>query len=1000
MATRADGSVTIEVTLDDYKAEKGLHDLEDTSNGLEGSMMALNLALAAVSAGLLKAGINAVTASTEFESAFAKTQTIMDTNAVSAATMRQEVLALSQTSSMAATDVSEAVYQAISGSVDTADAVAFVAQANQLAAAGFTSLSNATDVLTTSLNAYGLDASAVAGISNVLIQTQNLGKTSVDELSASMGRAISTGSAYGVNLQNLSTAYVELTRGGIATAEATTYLSGMLNELGDAGSTVGGILQEKTGKSFGKLMADGWSLADVLKLLSDYADGDTEALMGLWSSQEAGKASNAIMTQGVSDFNSVLAQMNQEMSGLTGTTKSAYGTMTDTSAFIDQRLKNSVDNLGIAFGDGLRPMLDSVKEGLSGILEGLTQFVQDNPFVISAVSGLATAVVTLAAGYAALQIAQKAAIAVQALNAAMNSNPFILLATAVAGLVVGLGSYIAAANASCEAANALNTAVKESEAAYEEAMASAAGSAAVAQQYVNRLEALESQTSLTDAETEEYRETLEKLQILMPDLNLQIDEQTGMLESGAAALREQIDGWYELAVAQALQERYVAQMEAMVKAESDRATNLSKQKKLQSDIAVKQDLIIQNEKQYNAVEEKRNALQEEYSQMLETGDKNYDFAAAEEQLAIYDGQLQAISDSQEKLHQGIGDWKDDLDDLKDEEEELSEAIDENRATVEEGQRAYEDYMESLDQTEASAEDTGGRVNAAAAAIAEATGQWTASAENLSKAYEAAKLSARDSIDQQIGLWQKMDLETATSVSSIIETLDSQIAYMDTYAANLQLAAERGVSQGLLQALSDGTEESAAILAGLVDATDDQISEMNEKFAKVSEGKDDFAGALAEYNEVVLSKKEIMVDMAAQVGVDMSRQLTQGLLSGLSDYQAAWSRYANFPKSLPAWEAYAGGTSNAAAGYALVGELGPELVYFNGGERVLTAEETREALASVYPTAPQLRSFGPGMPAVAGRNTIVLHATVVSPVNVNGRELARGDRRIYGRTNGI
>lgn len=37
--------------------------------------------------------------------------------------------------------------------------------------------------------------------------------------------------------------------------------------------------------------------------------------------------------------------------------------------------------------------------------------------------------------------------------------------------------------------------------------------------------------------------------------------------------------------------------------------------------------------------------------------------------------------------------------------------------------------------------------------------------------------------------------------------------------------------------------------------------------------------------------------------------------------------------------YAVGTKSAEEGFALVGENGPELVYFNGGEQVMTAEET-------------------------------------------------------------
>ena len=226
----ADGSVIISIDADgklaikeiDNTSEK-IGELGEKSEKTNKDLTKLAAGAAAVSVAMIAIGKEVAEASAKFESAFARTQTIMDETEMSVNEMRSSILKLSQDSAMAATDVSEAVYQAISGSVATQDAVTFVEQSNKLAVAGFTDLTSATDVLTTTLNSYKLEASDVGGISNVLIQTQNLGKTSVNELSASMGRAISTGSAYGVNLQNIATTYVELTRSGIATSEATTF---------------------------------------------------------------------------------------------------------------------------------------------------------------------------------------------------------------------------------------------------------------------------------------------------------------------------------------------------------------------------------------------------------------------------------------------------------------------------------------------------------------------------------------------------------------------------------------------------------------------------------------------------------------------------------------------------------------------------------------------------------------------------------------------------------
>ena len=107
------------------------------------------------------------------------------------------------------------------------------------------------------MNAYVMEADDVQHISDSLITTQNLGVTTVAELASNMGRAIATASGYGVSMENLEAAYISTTKAGISTAESTTYLSSMIQELGKDGSTVSDILKEKTGQSFAELMDSG-----------------------------------------------------------------------------------------------------------------------------------------------------------------------------------------------------------------------------------------------------------------------------------------------------------------------------------------------------------------------------------------------------------------------------------------------------------------------------------------------------------------------------------------------------------------------------------------------------------------------------------------------------------------------------------------------------------------------------------------------------------------------
>lgn len=311
---------------------------------------------------------------TAYETSLAKVSSISgDTGAVLEEVSAQ-VLELSNATGKSAADINEAVYNVISATGSSAlDALDMVEQANTLAVGGFTSLDSAVSALTTATNAYASSNLEAADVANSLIMTQNLGVTTVDSLASSMGKAIATGSAYNISLGNIESGYVSLTKSGISTEEATTYLASMFNELGDAGSDVGAILKEETGKSFGQLMNDGYSLSDVLSILNDSVDGDAEALMNLWGSAEAGKASNAILNQGLETFNENLVAIE----GSTTAASDAYSTMTDTMEFKTGVLQTNVENLGIglydAFSDGLLPIVDLGLDIVQQLTDGLSE---------------------------------------------------------------------------------------------------------------------------------------------------------------------------------------------------------------------------------------------------------------------------------------------------------------------------------------------------------------------------------------------------------------------------------------------------------------------------------------------------------------------------------------------------------------------------------------------------------------------------------------------------
>lgn len=325
-------------------------------------------------AGIGKMLQSAFTGGTAFESAMAKVGTIADTAKVPLESLSSQVLQVSGDMHIGANEIAEAAYQAISAGQDTGNAVAFAGQASMLATAGFTSTTSAVDILTTALNAYGKGADEAGHVSDVLLTTQNLGKTSVDELAGSMGRVIPLAAAYNVSLENLSSGLAIMTANGIATAEASTYTKSMLNELGDTGSTVGKILKQQTGKSFAELNADGKSLGDVLQVLYDSVGGDATKFAGLWSSVEAGTGALSLASSGADKFNGVLQQMQVD----SGLTQTAYDTMTDTMAYKLDGVKTNAQNLGTALFDAVSGRLGEGGALAGGYLQTLSESVQQN----------------------------------------------------------------------------------------------------------------------------------------------------------------------------------------------------------------------------------------------------------------------------------------------------------------------------------------------------------------------------------------------------------------------------------------------------------------------------------------------------------------------------------------------------------------------------------------------------------------------------------------------
>lgn len=332
--------------------------------------------------------------SMEFQTAMAKVGTIADTNIVPLSQMQKEIINLSNALGVNASTVAEDVYNAISAGQKTSDAVAFVEKATMLAKGGFAETGQALDVLTTILNAYGMESSKTEEISNMLITTQNRGKVTVAELSSVMGKVIPTANANNVALEQLCAGYSIMTARGVPAAESTTYMNSMLNELGKSGTSADKALRQAAGKGFSELMAEGKSLADVLNILQGEADKSGKTLADMFGSAEAGKAALTLMANGVEGFNNEVSAMVDS----TGAAQAAYEKMMNTTEEKIKKAKTALSNLGIVLGDTFLPYVTTAAEKLSDLVTKFSAWAQENPKLLSTIVKVAAALLTLKVG--------------------------------------------------------------------------------------------------------------------------------------------------------------------------------------------------------------------------------------------------------------------------------------------------------------------------------------------------------------------------------------------------------------------------------------------------------------------------------------------------------------------------------------------------------------------------------------------------------------------------
>lgn len=546
-----------------------------------------------------------------------------------------------------------------------------------------------------------------------------------------------------------------------------------------------------------------------------------------------------------------------------------------------QKLTKKINELATS-GD-LEEFAESLGDSLGWIID-------NGPEIVRAVGSItagylafkavtkAKQLVDLATGFAKMGTAAVAAsTGIAASGAALNATPWGAIATAVGavvGVVTALVSGIKESSKEVDQltqkTQAMVEGVAESEASYKDTETQIYGTMEAARQYANRLQELEQVGLNTAVSQREYATAVESLNQLIPDLNLKLDEQTGKVIGGVDAIYKQVDAWKDLAIAEAMYTNLQDKLDLMNDAIVEMYDN-----QVKLDNATKDGAKIRSEIRWR--EMTAGVLQRKINEIYK--DETLSINAANEAAGNYESQLTSLTAELQKWYDKQRLNQGEQDKLTKKVSDCDDKIKEHQQDIDNTAAAYQSFGEqvfgagfALDGFGQKAEDSGDTV--------------TGSLQQLQQKYVETYSSAYESITKQIGLFDDLSGKCDMTFDDMLNNLDSQISAFSNYADNIKLAAERGIDQGLIQQLSDGSVESMQILEVLVNGTDEQIRELAEKMRLKESEQRRVAGSIAEINTKIKAELAKMKADARKSAEDIVQGLVDGISASSAEYYEA------------------------------------------------------------------------------------------------------------------
>lgn len=876
------------------------------------------------------------------------------------------------------------------------------------------------------------DSDVVGAVQNVTKVMKNWG-VEVQNTQSLMDMLSYGAQASGVSVDSLSSMVVRnkatLQQLGYSLEESIALISMMEYEGLNASSVMMGF--QSAVKQFADQGADA-SLA-MQETIQQIKTMSSESQATALAIEVFGSRAGPEMAYAVRNGKFEIEQWSAAVGGSAGTLKSTA----EAATTMEQKWVQASNSMRAAFSSTITPAVNGVSSALADAVQGFGDFLGKCPIATAVLTGLAVGLTSLTATLALYKVATTLGTVVTAVfgtTLQVALWPITIIVAVIAGLVAGLILLFKWLENSNKEFNALSATSKQNQeqlqdlnAEYERTVALQGENSQAARALAEELEmerAAFEATKMTmeefiaecDNVAESHREMVDQYRESMQTINKEEKEAAGLIAKLA-----QLSSQTNLT---ATQQR---NMSAIVSALNEKMPNLALAydkatgKLNLSTEAVKELAKAQYEQQ------KQQAEQEAYLSALEQQ------LSLSEQLAIAEEQLHAAQERRAEI--GGAGWfgaskqaAQDLETTRQKYDELNQAMGENNRMVEQAESAWGKQNQAIVTYD----------EAVSISVQGVSESLNVLAQDYDKAYEAAKKT----LEGTFGLFEKVEVKAGISKQKMMEAWESQIKALGDYENNLKMLEEFDIDPEFMKTLSNGSPEMIAQAQTMMkelssmstEEAEKYVKEYNEKFAELGTARDSVATTMAdiqtefqkrlnEIHEILDTSVEEMnmeeearqsakatidayianiragVSGAASAGAAVAKAAERALSTGLSAagqspiLSTTSSSSGGF--SLPGLKKYlpgfAQGTESAPPGLAMVGEKGPELINFAGGEAVYPHEETNRMLTAagrktLHATAPA--EFGQS-PSQQGNTPVVSEKRIRLDINGDGEIEVKG-----------